>query len=165
MVYIDDIIELFDLKNGSQYVFKDYSFFKSYDKVIIRKNLNNKKNQSVKFELGEISFGDFKINSYLTENTNVKPSRNKMIFDSKILSNNLFLRKRKNGDRIKLKGFTKKVKSVFIDNKIAQIKRDNYPILSDEENVYAILSLKRSNLYMKNDNSKEVLVIEVTYEK
>lgn len=165
MVYIDDIIELFDLKNGSQYVFKDYSFFKSYDKVIIRKNLNNKKNQSVKFELGEISFGDFKINSYLTENTNVKPSINKMIFDSKILSNNLFLRKRKNGDRIKLKGFTKKVKSVFIDNKIAQIKRDNYPILSDEENVYAILSLKRSNLYMKNDNSKEVLVIEVTYEK
>ncbi len=165
MVYIDDTIELFDLKNGSQYVFKDYSFFKSYDKVIIRKNLNNKKNQSVKFELGEISFGDFKINSYLTENTNVKPSINKMIFDSKILSNNLFLRKRKNGDRIKLKGFTKKVKSVFIDNKIAQIKRDNYPILSDEENVYAILSLKRSNLYMKNDNSKEVLVIEVTYEK
>ena len=165
MVYIDDIIELFDFKNGSQYVFKDYSFFKSYDKVIIRKNLNNKKNQSVKFELGEISFGDFKINSYLTENTNVKPSRNKMIFDSKILSNNLFLRKRKNGDRIKLKGFTKKVKAVFIDNKIAQIKRDNYPILSDEENVYAILSLKRSNLYMKNDNSKEVLVIEVTYEK
>ncbi|MDU5372471.1 tRNA lysidine(34) synthetase TilS [Anaerococcus vaginalis] len=165
MVYIDDIIELLDLKNGSQYVFKGYSFFKSYDKVIIRKNLNNKKNQSVKFELGEISFGDFKINSYLTENTNVKPSRNKMIFDSKILSNNLFLRKRKNGDRIKLKGFTKKVKAVFIDNKIAQIKRDNYPILSDEENVYAILSLKRSNLYMKNDNSKEVLVIEVTYEK
>ncbi|MFQ9980624.1 MAG: tRNA lysidine(34) synthetase TilS [Finegoldia magna] len=165
MAYIDDIIELFDLKNGSQYVFKDYSFFKSYDKVIIRKNLNNKKNQSVKFELGEISFGDFKINSYLTENTNVKPSRNKMIFDSNILSNNLFLRKRKNGDRIKLKGFTKKVKAVFIDNKIAQIKRDNYPILSDEENVYAILSLKRSNLYMKNDNSKEVLVIEVTYEK
>lgn len=37
MVYIDDIIELFDLKNGSQYVFKGYSFFKSYDKVIIRK--------------------------------------------------------------------------------------------------------------------------------
>ena len=58
-----------------------------------------------------------------------------------------------------------RVKAVFIDNKIAQIKRDNYPILSDEENVYAILSLKRSNLYMKNDNSKEVLVIEVTYEK
>lgn len=28
MVYIDDIIELFDLKNGSQYVFKDYSFSK-----------------------------------------------------------------------------------------------------------------------------------------
>ena len=165
MVYIDDIIELFDLKNGSEYVFKDYSFFKSYDKVIIRKNLNNKKSQSVKFELGEINFGDFKINSYLTKDTNVKPSRNKMVFDSEILSHNLILRKRKNGDRIKLKGFTKKIKDVFIDNKVLQIERDNYPILSDEENVYAILSLKRSNLYMKNSNSKEVLVIEVTYEK
>ncbi|OXZ27049.1 tRNA lysidine(34) synthetase TilS [Finegoldia magna] len=165
MVYIDDIIELFDLKNGSEYVFKDYSFFKSYDKVIIRKNLNNKKSQSVEFELGKINFGDFKINSYLTKDTNVKPSRNKMVFDSEILSHNLILRKRKNGDRIKLKGFTKKIKDVFIDNKVLQIERDNYPILSDEENVYAILSLKRSNLYMKNSNSKEVLVIEVTYEK
>lgn len=165
MVYIDDIIELFDLKNGSEYVFKDYSFFKSYDKVIIRKNLNNKKSQSVEFEFGKINFGDFKINSYLTKDTNVKPSRNKMVFDSEILSHNLILRKRKNGDRIKLKGFTKKIKDVFIDNKVLQIERDNYPILSDEENVYAILSLKRSNLYMKNSNSKEVLVIEVTYEK
>lgn len=165
MVYIDDIIELFDLKNGSEYVFKDYSFFKSYDKVVIRKNLNNKKSQSVKFELGKINFGDFKINSYLTKDTNVKPSRNKMVFDSEILSHNLILRKRKNGDRIKLKGFTKKIKDVFIDNKVLQIERDNYPILSDEENVYAILSLKRSNLYMKDSNSKEVLVIEVTYEK
>lgn len=88
-----------------------------------------------------------------------------MVFDSKILSHNLVLRRRKNGDRIKLKGFTKKIKDVFIDNKVLQIERDNYPILSDEENVYAILSLKRSNLYMKNSNSKEVLVIEVTYEK
>ena len=165
MVYIDDIIELFDLKNGSEYVFKDYSFFKSYDKVIIRKNLNNKKSQSVKFELGEINFGEFKINSYLTKDTKVKPSRNKMVFDSEILSHNLVIRKRKNGDRIKLKGFTKKIKDVFIDNKVLQIERDNYPILSDDENVYAILSLKRSNLYMKNSNSKEVLVIEVTYEK
>ena len=88
-----------------------------------------------------------------------------MIFDSKILSHNLVLRRRENGDRIKLKGFTKKIKDVFIDNKVLQIERDNYPILSDEENIYAILSLKRSNLYMKNSNSKEVLVIEVTYEK
>lgn len=77
----------------------------------------------------------------------------------------LFYEEEKNGDRIKLKGFTKKIKDVFIDNKVLQIERDNYPILSDEENVYAILSLKRSNLYMKNSNSKEVLVIEVTYEK
>lgn len=88
-----------------------------------------------------------------------------MVFDSKILSHNLVLRRRENGDRIKLKGFTKKIKDVFIDNKVLQIERDNYPILSDEENIYAILSLKRSNLYMKNSNSKEVLVIEVTYEK
>lgn len=165
MAYIDDIIELFDLKNGREYIFKDYSFFKSYDKVIIRKNVDNKKSQSVKFELGTIIFGDFKISSYLSKNTNIKPSRNKMVFDSKILSHNLVLRRRENGDRIKLKGFTKKIKDVFIDNKVLQIERDNYPILSDEENVYAILSLKRSNLYMKNSNSKEVLVIEVTYEK
>lgn len=165
MAYIDDIIGLFDLKNGREYIFKDYSFFKSYDKVIIRENVDNKKSQSVKLELGTIIFGDFKISSYLTKNTNIKPSRNKMVFDSKILSHNLVLRRRENGDRIKLKGFTKKIKDVFIDNKVLQIERDNYPILSDEENVYAILSLKRSNLYMKNSNSKEVLVIEVTYEK
>ncbi len=165
MVYIDDIIELFSLKNGSEYVFKDYSFFKSYDKVIIRKNLNKKEINSIKFELGEIKFVNFKINSYLSTNINITPSRNKMVFDSDILSRNLILRKRENGDRIKLKGFTKKIKDIFIDNKISKIERDNYPILSDEENIYAILSLKRSNLYMKNSNSKEVLIIEVTYEK
>lgn len=165
MVYIDDIIDLFGLKNGSKYLFKDYSFFKSYDKVIIRKNLNNKDINSIKFELGEIKFANFKINSYLSTNVNIKPSRNKMVFDSEILSRNLILRKRENGDRMKLKGFTKKIKDIFIDNKISKIERDNYPILSDEENVYAILSLKRSNLYMKNSNSKEVLIIEVTYEK
>ena len=165
MVYIDDIIDLFRLKNGSKYVFKDYSFFKSYDKVIIRKNSNNKEINSIKFELGEIEFANFRINSYLSTNVNIKPSRNKMVFDSDILSRNLILRKRKNGDRIKLKGFTKKIKDIFIDNKVSKIERDNYPILTDEENVYAILSLKRSNFYMKNSNSKEVLIIEVTYEK
>lgn len=165
MSYIDDIINLFDLKNGNKYLFKDYSFFKSYDKVIIRENLSHKNLKPLNFVLGTMRFGDFTIKSYITDSKNIKPNKNRMIFDAKIISKNLVIRPRKNGDRIKLKGFSKKIKDIFIDEKIEKSLRDFYPILSDESEIYAILSVKRSNLFMKNSDTKEVLIIEVEYEK
>ncbi len=163
--YIEDIIKIFDSKTGSKYIFRDYSFLKSYDKVIITDNIANDKTEDIPFELGNIEFGGFLIKSYLTSDLNIKSSNGKMIFDSRILEEKLIIRSRKNGDKIRLKGFNKKIKDIFIDKKIPQMYRSSFPILASNDEIFAILSLKRSNLYKVNSNTSKVLVIEVTNEK
>ena len=76
----------------------------------------------------------------------------------------LFIRTRKTGDRIKLKGMqgSKKVKSIFIDSKIPIKKREHWPIIVDgEDNLLWIPHLKRSSFEASEETSGPVLVITI----
>ena len=55
----------------------------------------------------------------------------------------LYLRNRKNGDRIKLKEGTKKVKDVLIDQKIPRSKRDKLVLVADDQIVHWIAGIKK----------------------
>mgnify|MGYP004464556759 FL=1 len=60
----------------------------------------------------------------------------------------IYIRTRKDGDKIILKGLnkTKKVKDIFIDEKISLEKRNNIPIVTDSnDNILWIPGIKKSN--------------------
>ena len=74
--------------------------------------------------------------------------------NSKELKMPLYVRNRKVGDRIELKGMLgrKKIKDIFIDSKIAGVEREMWPIVVDSsEKIVWIPGLKKS----KYDKSKE----------
>lgn len=67
----------------------------------------------------------------------------------------LYVRTRKNGDRIRIKGVgTKKIKSLFIDLKIPKQDRDKWPIVTDQDdNILWVPGLKKS-IYEASDLKK-----------
>lgn len=78
----------------------------------------------------------------------------------------LIIRTRRNGDRMKLKGMigTKKVKRIFMDEKIPIQQRATWPIVTDgENNLLWIPGLKKSIYSFSNKNSDCYLLI--TYKK
>lgn len=79
------------------------------------------------------------------------------------LTEPLIVRTRKQGDKIKLKGMNgrKKVKDIFIDEKIPLHSRNSWPIVEDGKgNILWIPGLKKSNLDAGNDDGDRCIVLE-----
>lgn len=73
----------------------------------------------------------------------------------------LHLRNKKNGDVIKVKGLngTKKIKDIFIDAKIPRDKRNNYPLLTDDDdNILWIPNIKKSKYNVKKDEFCDIIL-------
>jgi len=71
----------------------------------------------------------------------------------------LYLRNRKDGDRMSLAVGTKKVKDIFIDQKIPKFDRDNLILLADKEKVLWIPKIKKS--HQDKTTSKKLFIYEV----
>lgn len=71
------------------------------------------------------------------------------------------VRNRKAGDKIKLKGGTKKIKDLFIDLKIPREKRNRVPLLVDEDEVILAGEYRMSENYKIDDNTKNVLKLSI----
>lgn len=73
----------------------------------------------------------------------------------------LYVRNRKNGDKIKIKGMngTKKISDVFINEKIKKHIRNTWPVVIDSnENVVWIPGLKKSYLDKKNTEEYDIIL-------
>ncbi|MBR5613767.1 MAG: tRNA lysidine(34) synthetase TilS [Clostridia bacterium] len=79
----------------------------------------------------------------------------------KIGTQPLFLRNRRDGDRIVwfADGRTKKIKSVFIDEKIPKNDRDKIPLLCTGDEVVAIVGSRASEKYKVTKDTERALVI------
>lgn len=78
----------------------------------------------------------------------------------------LLVRSRKAGDRMTLKGMpgTKKIKDIFIDQKISIQERDEWPIVTDQEGcILWLLCLKKSA--MEGINNKTGHYLQLTYKR
>ncbi len=73
----------------------------------------------------------------------------------------LFLRSRRNGDRIAWfpDGRTKKIKNVFIDEKIPKVDRDKIPLLCTGNEVVAIVGSRVSEKYKVTKDTERAMVI------
>ena len=73
----------------------------------------------------------------------------------------LHVRNRKNADKICIKNLngSKKIKSIFIDEKINPSIRDRYPIVTDDKNtVLWITGIKKSKFDIENSEKCDIIL-------
>lgn len=83
------------------------------------------------------------------------------VFDYDKINQILFCRSRQQGDSIRLKGGRKKIKDLFIDEKIPRAERENYPLIAMREEILWVPGLRSAADYLPDEQTKRVLRIEI----
>lgn len=130
---------------------------KEYDKLII-KNKKPKEN-NYKIQLKE----KINIQNLIIEKINKEEKDNNKIcrLNKKDIKMPLYIRNRKEGDYIILKGSNnrKKIKEIFIEQKIPISKRNTYPLLVDaEDNIIWIPNIKKSKFCNKKNENYDIII-------
>ncbi len=123
---------------------KNYNFVKEYDYIYVEK-----KKQIIKQNIEINDFGEY----FVSDNDSYIFSKNKieqyntnyfeLCYNNMVFP--LYLRNRKNGDKMILKVGTKKVKDIFIDQKVPLSKRDKLFVIANKNNVLWIPGIKKSH--------------------
>ena len=126
---------------------------KEYDKLIIKEKEIEEKNY--KIELKE----KLEIRNLIIKKTNNEEKDGNEVcrINTQDIKMPLYLRNRKKGDYIILKGSNnrKKIKDIFIEQKIPISKRNTYPLLLDaEDNIIWIPNIKKSKFCNKKNKNK-----------
>lgn len=89
--------------------------------------------------------------------------RNHCFIDADKIKGNLLIRSRQNGDKIVPKGMqgSKKVKDIFIDNKIPAPKRAHVPIICDEQGIIWLAGVQQDIHYLVGKDSKHILYLKI----
>ncbi|MBM7663438.1 tRNA(Ile)-lysidine synthase [Bacillus mesophilus] len=88
-----------------------------------------------------------------------------LVLDSATISFPLLVRNRQQGDKIQLKGTngSKKIKDIFIDEKVPIIERDTWPIIEDQEGaILWVPGLKKSRFETNDMNKSSYTVLFYT---
>ena len=130
---------------------------KEYNKLYIKDNNSN--NNNYKLELKN----NIKINNitFVLKEKEENDGNNICRLNSKDINFPLYFRNRKDGDYIILKNSNvkKKIKEIFIENKIPLSKRNNYPLLVDaKDNILWIPNIKKSNLCNKKEENYDIII-------
>ncbi|MGI2297464.1 tRNA lysidine(34) synthetase TilS [Paenibacillus sp. GXUN7292] len=94
-------------------------------------------------------------------------SRYEACFDAEQLIFPLELRNRRPGDRMQVLGLkgSKKVQDMFVDAKIAPLKRMTYPLLCDSGGrLLWIPGIRRSNIALTNPDTREIIIMRAKQE-
>ncbi len=139
--HYDEILKIIKSKKGVDLTINGIIFYNSFNNFIIRKIIKNdlEKDFIIKKD------GKIRVNDYL--------------INIKNLNNDIIIRKRKNGDRIKLKNSTKKVKDFLIDMKIDKYERDYIPIIEMDREIKFI-----GNIYKTNLENTEIIIERINNE-
>ncbi len=131
---------------------------KEYNKLIITRNNNSNEDYNILLEDNTL-LPNNKTISYIEDIDNNSNCITRL--NSKELSLPLFVRNRKEGDKMIIKNMNnaKKIKDIFIDSKLSKSKRDNQPIVVDSKGTILWLpGLKKSKFdKAKNENYDIIL--------
>lgn len=130
---------------------------KEYNKLYIKKKIKEEKKYKIIFE------DTTKIDSLEIKKVSEEESDGNNIcrLNSKDIKFPLYIRNRKDGDYMILKNsnYKKKIKEIFIENKLPISKRNNYPLLVDsDDKVLWIPNMKKSNLCYKKDENYDIII-------
>ena len=157
--HIDQIIKILENKKPNMEINlpKKYIFSKEYNYGKIIKHKGVKKynyilNKEIKLPNNHI----IKIVKEDNDNSNYC-----LKINSKQVKTPLHIRTRKKGDKIEIKGLngSKKIKDIFIDEKIPIKKRETYPILTDnDDNILWIPGLKKSKFDVSKTENYDIII-------
>ncbi|MCF6094686.1 tRNA lysidine(34) synthetase TilS [Microaerobacter geothermalis] len=95
----------------------------------------------------------------------IASSPNRAVFDyEQLIGNRLWVRSRLPGDLMNPLGMKgrKKLKNIFIDEKIPKEQREKIPVVVDEKGqILWVAGVKRSNMALVSPTTKKILVIEM----
>lgn len=163
---IEEIDELIFSKTGKFIKIKDIIFKNEYGNLIIYKKQNKEvKNERYYFKnlektLYSTNFFDIIIASSNLAEFNKKKKDKSIFFINEKFLKQLEIRTRKEGDFINLEFGKKKIKDLFIDEKVNKDLRDKIPIFTINDKIIWISNLRRSNIYLV-DEKDDILKIKV----
>lgn len=162
------IDELF-LKETGKFIdnIGNISIRKSYKHVIFEKNSDKGHlNNYIVLKEGINKVND-KIKVMLTKTNKIARGKNYFTLAVESISGPLVIRTRENGDRIRPKGLngSKKLKDIFIDKKIDRLKRDTYLLLADDEKIFAVIDLVKSEYLDSKSKSNEYILLTIEKEE
>ena len=163
---IEEIDNLIFSKTGKYIEIKNVVFKIEYDKLLIYdknifENLEMKFYfENLDFSLYSTKFFDIIIEqSSFEEFKNLKQNKDLLFINEKYLDF-LKIRNKENGDFLELEFGKKKLKDIFIDEKVSKDIRKNIPIFEIENNIVWVPNIRRSNRYLV-DEKDDIIKIRV----
>ena len=163
---IEEIDKLIFSKTGKYVKIKNVIFKNEYGKLVIfyckYENIENKDYviKNLKKTLYSVNIFDIIIkNSNIDEFNREKKNKNSFFINERFLKY-LKIRNRKNKDFINLEFGKKKLKDLFIDEKLNRDLRNIIPIFEIDDNIIWVSNLRRANIYLV-DETDGILKIEV----
>lgn len=157
---VNDIINMLN-NNKPNYIInlpKNYIAKKEYNYIYIEKKKNLKR-KLYKIKLKKYNEIE---NMIIKLEDNIETDGNNVCrLNSENLKLPLYLRNKKEGDYIELKGTNgrKKIKDIFIDEKIPKEERENYPLLIDSnDNILWIPNIKKSKYNAKKNEFYDIIL-------
>ena len=143
-------------------IVKDYTYLYIEDKkenCVINNNVIQVKIPS------EQIFDNFKITVSTVENLDIPKQKNQYLLDA-IYNDIIEVRYRKEGDRIFLgEKHSKKIKEIFIDQKIPKDIRDRLPIFLYNNKIFWIYNVKKAYIPKINKNESKLIKVLITVEE
>ena len=110
-------------------------------------------------------FDNFKIHINIAENLDIPKKKNQYLLDA-LYNDIIEVRYRKDGDRIFLdENHSKKVKEVFIEQKIPKDMRDRLPIFLYNNKIFWIYNVKKAYIPKINKNENKLIKVLITVEE
>ena len=143
-------------------IVKDYTYLYIEDKkenCVINNNVIQVKIPS------EQIFDNFKITVSTIENLDIPKQKNQYLLDA-IYNDIIEVRYRKEGDRIFLgEKHSKKIKEIFIDQKIPKDIRDRLPIFLYNNTIFWIYNVKKAYIPKIKKNENKLIKVLITVEE
>ena len=166
---IDEINSLIK-SNGTKKIDldKSYRVVKDYAHLYIedKKEISIFNNTKIQLKIpSEQIFDNFKISVNIVENLDIPRKKNQYLLDA-LYNDIIEVRYRKEGDRIFLdEKHSKKIKEVFIDQKIPKDMRDRLPIFLYNNKIFWIYNVKKAYIPKINKNESKLIKVLITVEE
>jgi len=152
----------------------NYSDGRHPDNVFFSKNLSEDlcrrdftiNNSTIQLKIpSEQVFNNFKISVEIAKNLDIPKEKNQYLLDA-IYNDIIEVRYRKEGDRIFLgEKNSKKIKEIFIDQKIPKDIRDRLPIFLYNDTIFWIYNVKKAYIPKINKNESKLIKVLITVEE
>lgn len=166
---IDEISSLIK-SNGTKKIDlnKTYRIVKDYSHLYIEEKIEDYSinNSVIQLKIpSEQIFDNFKITVNIVENLDIPKEKNQYLLDA-LYDDIIEVRYRKNGDKISLdEKHSKKIKEIFINQKVPKDTRDRLPIFLYNNKIFWIYNVKKAYIPKINKNESKLIKVLITVEE